>query len=141
MLGAPARTDCRSNLVGASGCILRVAEKKKGTATATGTAKVAGGKAQLKLRCRGEGGCSGTAVLTYRPRQGKPKGAKGSAARRSILLGKTPFQIRAATTETIPVRLSARARKLLGEAGRMGLKVRLEGSGIAGRAMTLKDTG
>jgi predicted Rdx family selenoprotein len=114
------------------------AGQEKGTATAAAIAKVIRGKAQLKLRCGGGGGCSGTAVLTYRP-QGDHKSAGGPASRKPVPLGKARFEMPAATTETISVRLSARARKLLGEAGRTGLKARLEGSGIARRAMTLKN--
>jgi hypothetical protein len=114
-----------------------------GVAVAKNVAQVKGGKAFLKLTCRGAGACQGSLRLVARVKarkgKGKGKGAKGSERRvRNIVIGRASFSIPVGLTKTIRVRLTRKGKQLVRRAGRRGLKVKLRGSGVANRAVRLK---
>ena len=89
---------------------------------ATSAAKVKGGKALLKLRCRGGGPCKGVVKLLAKRK----------------LIGKSRFSIAAGKAKVIRVRLNRRGKKLLRRARRHRLKVKLTGTGVKRRTVLLK---
>jgi hypothetical protein len=93
---------------------------KTGTALASRVAKVKGGKALLKLRCRGGGRCKGVAKLLVSRK----------------LIGKARFSIALGKTKTVRVRLNRRGRKAFARHHR--LKAKLRGSGLKSRTVLLK---
>jgi hypothetical protein len=95
---------------------------KPGTAFAPRVAKVKGGKALLKLRCRGGGPCKGLVKLQI--------GRK--------LIGKARFSIAAGKAKTVRVKLNGRGKKLLRHARRHRLKTKLGGRGVKKRTVLLK---
>jgi hypothetical protein len=114
-------TDAVGNASSASGEIaIAAAPRGRGTATAARVAKVKGGKALLRLRCRGAGPCKGVVKLLL--------GRK--------LIGKARFSIALGKTKVIRVKLNRKGKKLL--ARRHRLKVKLGGSGIRARTVLLK---
>jgi hypothetical protein len=94
------------------------------------SATVKGNVAMLKLTCTGGGPCSGTLKLLARVRQGKRT--------TTVTVGTARYSIARTKSATIRVPLTAKGRSLLGKAGKRGLKVTLSGSGVKGRALTLK---
>jgi Glycine rich protein len=92
-----------------------------GTALAARVAKVKGGKALLKLRCRG-GRCGGVAKLQV--------GGK--------LIGKARFSIAAGKAKMVRVKLNGRGKKLLRHARRHRLQAKLRGRGVKPRTVVLK---
>jgi hypothetical protein len=94
------------------------------------SASVKGNAAMLKLTCTGGGTCSGTLKLIARVRQGKHT--------TNVTVGTARYSIARTKSATIRVPLTAKGRSLLGKAGKRGLKVTLSGSGVKGRALTLK---
>ena len=117
-----------------------------GTAIAAGTARVRGGRALLRLSCRGGGPCSGTAKLFAKlPVAGRRgKKAKNSARRRRrarlVLIGRVRFSLAAGESETLKAKIAnGRARKLLAM-GR-ALRAKLEGSGLQTRTVKLEGSG
>lgn len=99
----------------------------EGTAKAGATAKVKGGKAQVKLSCAG-GPCNGTLKLTAKLRQGGKS--------KTLMIGKGSFSIADGASMTVKVKLSASAVKELAKAH--VLKARAGGSGIATGSVKLK---
>ena len=91
-----------------------------GMAIASRVAKVKGGRALLRLRCRGGGRCKGVVKLLVRRK----------------LIGKARFSIALGKTKTVRVRLNRRGKKLL--ARRHRLKAKLRGSGVKPRTVVLK---
>ena len=92
--------------------------------------KVKGSVASVKLRCPGPGACSGTLKLVASMRHGKRT--------TNVTVGTASFSIAAGKTATIHVRLTAKGRSLMTKAGKRGLKVKLAGTGVKGRALVLK---
>jgi bacillolysin len=111
-----------------------------GIANAGAVARVKGGKAFLKLRCRGAGACQGSLKLVARVKAGKGKNAKASKKKRvrNLVVGRAGFSIAAGRTKTIRVRLTGKGKRLVRRAGKRGLKVKLRGKGVANRAVKLK---
>ena len=103
---------------------LPAAPEEGGVAVAAGVAQVKSGKALVKLTCKGTGACTGIAKLVA--------GAQ---------IGKASFSIAAGRTKTIAVKLTAKGKKLVSEAGKKGLAVKLRGSGVKPRGLTLKQAG
>lgn len=102
-------------------------EAEDGTVSAAARAKVGGGKARVRLTCSG-GFCKGTLKLSARI---------GPAGRRkNVVVGKAPFALTAGESAIVPVRLSAAARRQLGQS--RTLRAKAAGSGVAGGAVTLK---
>jgi DNA-binding beta-propeller fold protein YncE len=97
---------------------------RAGTASAAGVALVKGGRALLKLRCGGIP-CEGVARLK-----------RGKAS-----IGKANFTIAARKKKTVRVKLKQKGMKLLAKAARHRLKVKLAGSGVKKRTVTLKPAG
>jgi List-Bact-rpt repeat protein len=96
-----------------------------GTAVVARTAKVKGGKAQLKLTCTGEGPCKGKLKLTAK--------IKVSGQIKNLTIGKASFSLLAGAKKTIKVKLSGPAKKALAKGP---LKAKVKGSGV--RAATVK---
>jgi hypothetical protein len=96
-----------------------------GTAVVAGTAKVKGGKAQLKLTCTGEGPCKGSLKLTAK--------IKSGGKTKSLTIGKGSFSLAAGAKKTLKVKLSGPAKKALTKGP---LKAKVKGSGV--RASTVK---
>ncbi len=91
-------------------------------ATVAGTAEVVGGKAQLKMRCpAGGSACRGTVRLI----------------RKHAPLGKKSFQIAPGKAKTVRVKISRVGLTTLGNAPGQRLKVKLKGSGVKHRGLTL----
>jgi hypothetical protein len=102
----------------------------KPLAVAGASARVKGNVAMLKLTCTGAAACSGTLKLTAQVRHGKRT--------TNVTVGTARFSIAVGKSATLHVRLTAKGRSLLGKAGKRGLKVKLAGSGVKGRALVLK---
>lgn len=114
---------------------------KSGIAVAKKVAPVKGGRAFLKLSCRGAGACQGSLRLLVRVKAGKGKRAKRSKKRvRNLVIGGVGFAIPAGRAKTIRVRITGKGRRLLRKAGKRGLRVKLRGSGVSNRAVRLRNT-
>jgi len=96
-----------------------------GTVVVAGTAKVKGGKAQLKLTCTGEGPCKGSLKLTAK--------IKSGGKTKNLTIGKGSFSLAAGAKKTLKVKLSGPAKKALAKGP---LKAKVKGSGV--RASTVK---
>lgn len=91
-------------------------------ASAARLVRVKGGRALLKLKGRGGAPCRGVVKLSLR------KGHK------RLLIGKATFSVAAGKSQVVPVKLSKQGAALLRHAGPKGLKARLSGTSVAGRA-------
>lgn len=89
------------------------------------------GRAYVELRCLGGAGCEGDLRLVTRV-----TGKHGKAV--SLLVGGAHFAITAEGEETVIIRLSKRARRLLSVAGTKGIGVRAVGREIEGRHLLLR---
>jgi len=96
--------------------------------------KVKGAVASVTLSCPGAAPCSGVLKLVARvvTKHGKRKRAS------NVTIGVASFSIGAGKRVTLRVRLTGQGRKLLGKAGRKGLKVQIAGSGVQAHAAVLK---
>jgi DNA-binding beta-propeller fold protein YncE len=94
------------------------------TATLPGTAKVKGGKAQIKISCPGPGKCSGVLKLS----------AKINGKKKAI--GKKSFSLSGAASVMLKVKLSSAALKVLKK--RKTLKAIASGTGVKSRTIKLK---
>jgi hypothetical protein len=91
-----------------------------------------GKKLVLTLACSGGGGnCSGNVLL----KTAKPvKSLKAATAKRKgkmIVLGSGSFSIAAGQTQTVPVPLTKRGRKLFGSRGKVGAKATITAEGTS----------
>ena len=93
-----------------------------------GNAKVRQGKAKLKLTCSGGSSCRGTLKLLL-----KTRNARGQV--KGLVVASAPFDLAAGTSKTLEMKLSPRAKRLLGGAG--SLRVRVTGTGIEPHAVRL----
>jgi thermitase len=125
---------------GASSTVRPRIARPAGIANAVAVAQVKGGKAFLKLACRGgAGACQGSLKLVALLKAGKEKSARASRKRVSnLVVGRSDFSIPAGQTKTIRVQLTGKGKRLLRKAGKRGLKVKLRGNGISNRAVRLK---
>jgi hypothetical protein len=98
-----------------------------GTAVVARTAKVKGGKAQLKLTCKGEGPCKGKLKLTAK--------IKSGGTTKKLTIGKASFSLAAGARVTLKVKLSGPAKKALAKGP---LKAKVSGSGVAASMVKLK---
>lgn len=98
-----------------------------GTAAVARTAKVKGGKAQLKLTCKGEGACKGSLKLTAK--------IKAGGKTKNLTIGKAPFSLAAGASTTLKVKLSGPAKKALAKGP---LKAKVGGTGVAASTVKLK---
>jgi hypothetical protein len=105
-------------------------------APAANVAKVKGGKALLRLSCRGVAACRGLVKLVVRV-----KGKRSAKRTESVVVGKSRFSIPAGKSKTLHVKLTGKGKKLLRQAGKRGLKAKLTGSGVKPRTVKLKPAG
>ncbi len=98
-----------------------------GTAVVASTAKVKGGKAQLKLTCKGEGPCKGTLKLTAK--------IKSGGKTKTLTIGKGSFSLATGAKKTLKVKLSGPAKKALAKGP---LKAKVKGSGVRSSTVKLK---
>ena len=56
-----------------------------------------------------------------------------------VTIGSASFSIAAGKSITLRVHLTGQGRKLLGQAGRKGLKVQIAGTGVTAKAAVLKE--
>jgi len=96
--------------------------------------KVKGAVASVTLRCPGPGACSGVMRIVARvtTRHGRRKKTS------SVTIGVSSFSMLAGKRVTLRVHLTGHGRKLLGKAGRRGLKVQIAGSGVQAHRAVLK---
>ena len=97
-------------------------------------AKVKGAVASVTLRCPGPGACSGVMKLVARAvtKHGKRKTTS------NVTIGSASFSMAAGKSVTLNVHLTGQGRKLLGKAGKKGLKVQIAGTGVQAHAAVLK---
>ena len=96
-------------------------------------AKVKGSVASVTLRCPGPGSCSG--VMKILARAGA-KNAKHKAS--NVTIGVASFSMGIGKRVTLRVHLTGEGRKLLRQAGRRGLKVKVTGTGVKAHTVVLK---
>ncbi len=118
------------NGAGAAGATSGAVKVAQPLAVSAATASVKGNSALLELRCTGGGACTGTLKLVVRTR-----GKHGTS---SVVIGQAHFSIAAGKSATVHVHLKSKGASLLGKAGKRGLKVKLSGTGVKGRTLTLK---
>ena len=97
--------------------------------------KVKGTVASVTLRCPGPGACSGVMKLVALVVTKNGKRKKTS----KVTIGSASFSIAAGKSITLRVHLTGQGRKLLGQAGRKGLKVQIAGTGVTAKAAVLKE--
>jgi len=101
-----------------------------------GKAKVAGaglyksGKAMLRVSCVGGGACRGTVKLVAKLKIGHRT--------KSVTVGQAPFSLSAGASKPLTIKLSAPAKKLLGD-GRT-LTAKASGSGVTASTVKVKPT-
>jgi hypothetical protein len=80
------------------------------------SARVKGGRALLRVACNGPSPCQGTLklLLKIRNAEGQTKG---------LVVGSAPFSLAAGTVQTLPVKLSQRAMRMLASTGRLKLRI------------------
>jgi hypothetical protein len=102
-----------------------------GTGVASRVVSVKGGRALVRISCRGGSPCKGVAKLVVREkRKGKPA--------RNVVIGTARFSIASGKAATLSVKLSGKGKAMLRKAGKQGLKAKLIGTGIKSRAVVLK---
>ncbi|HEY7949391.1 MAG TPA: hypothetical protein VID51_00995 [Solirubrobacterales bacterium] len=102
-----------------------------GKLSVSGAALFQGGKAVLRLSCKGQGPCKGSLKLVAKLKVGKAK-AKNTE------IGKASFSLAAGTSKTLKVKLSAAAKKVLGKA--KTVKAKVSGAGVTSSTVTIKPT-
>ncbi|HEX3240950.1 MAG TPA: hypothetical protein VHR18_12565 [Solirubrobacterales bacterium] len=95
---------------------------KEGTPKVATPVVVSGGKAPLKISCKGSGPCSGTVKLTAKIKQGKKM--------KNVVIGKASYNVEAGKSKTIKVKLNGAAKKLLNEG--KSITAKLSGPGMKG---------
>jgi hypothetical protein len=102
----------------------------------TGKAKVAGfglykgGRAMLRISCKGGGPCKGTVKLIAK--------LKAGHRTRKVVVGKASFSLPAGGSRALKIKLSSPAKKLLGKGRTLTAKVR--GSGVTASTVKIKPT-
>ncbi len=96
--------------------------------------KVKGAVASVTLRCPGPGSCSGVMRIVARitTRHGRHKRTS------NVTIGVASFSMLAGKRVTLRVHLTGQGRKLLGKAGKKGLKVQIAGSGVQAHTAVLR---
>ena len=93
-----------------------------GSAKVAPSAAVSGGTAALSISCSGGGACKGTLKLTAKIKQG--------GKTKTVVIGTASYDIAAGQSQTIKVKLSGAAKKLLKEG--KAIKAKLSGPGAKG---------
>lgn len=100
------------------------ATPKPGTASAS-TKTTTGHTVSITLTCKGQYACQGSLKLTV-----KQKG-------KTITLGTATFNLAVGSSRAVAVKLNATGEKLVKEAGKKGLKVKLSGTGVKSRTLQI----
>jgi hypothetical protein len=101
-----------------------------GKLSVSGAALYQGGKAVLKLSCKGRGACKGSLKLVAKLKvKGKLK---------NVEIGKASFRLAAGASKTLKVKLSGAAKKVLGKAN--AVKAKVSGTGVTKSTVTIKPT-
>lgn len=115
---------------GSGGTVTKPSAPVPGKLSVSGAALYQGGKAVLKLTCKGQGRCKGSLKLVARLKvKGKLK---------NVEIGKASFSLAARATKTLKVTLSGAAKKVLGRA--KAVKATVSGSGVTKSTVTIKPT-
>lgn len=119
------------------------APRSSASAVAGAMAVAQGNGVVVSLRCPGEASCHGVVKLLVeiRPQATTTRSFdRRRAGRKSTILvvGQSKFSVAAGGQATIKVPLTSKGKKLVRQAGRRGLKVKLAGNGIKTRTLTLK---
>lgn len=96
-----------------------------GRASVAGAAQVKGGKATLRISCKGAGPCKGTLKLVAKLKKGQ----------KAKTVGQASFNLAKGASATLKVKLSAAAKKKLGNG--KTLKAQVSGSGVSGSSVKL----
>lgn len=110
----------------------------RGFAVAARVSKVVDNRAQVALRCRGAGACSGRVRLEATIVERVRKGRRYVRRKRLVTIGSASFTIAARAHEKLTVHLSGRGAHLLRKARERVLKAKLNGSGVKRRAIVLE---
>ncbi|HEX7244379.1 MAG TPA: hypothetical protein VF245_02290 [Solirubrobacterales bacterium] len=107
-----------------------IAGSVAGKAKIAGAGLYKGGKATLRISCKGEGPCKGTVKLIASLEIGHKT--------KRVTVGQASFNLNAGASKALTVKLSAPAKKLLGK-GRT-LTVKASGSGVSASTVKIKPT-
>ncbi|HEX6754222.1 MAG TPA: hypothetical protein VF093_11640 [Solirubrobacterales bacterium] len=102
-----------------------------GKLSVSGAALFQGGKAVLRLSCKGQGPCKGSLKLIAKLKVGKAKA-------KNVEIGKASFNLAAGASTTLKVKLAGAAKKVLGKA--KTVKATVSGAGVIKSAVTIKPT-
>ncbi len=97
----------------------------------SGAALFQGGKAVLRLSCKGQGACKGSLKLVAKLKIGK-------AGAKNVEIGKASFSLAAGASTTLKVKLAGAAKKVLGKA--KTVKATVSGAGVTKSTLTIKPT-
>jgi hypothetical protein len=101
-----------------------------GKLSVSGAALYQGGKAVLKLSCKGQGPCKGSLKLMAKLKVG--------GKLKNIEIGKASFSLAAGASKTLKVKLAGAAKKVLGKA--KTVKATVSGAGVTKSTVTIKPT-
>jgi hypothetical protein len=107
-----------------------IAAPQPGKAKISGVGLYKGGKAILRISCRGEGPCKGTVKLIASLKIGHQT--------KRVTVGRASFSLKAGASKALTIGLSAPAKKLLGK-GRT-LTAKASGSGVIASTVKIKPT-
>lgn len=102
-----------------------------GKLSVSGAALFQGGKAVLRLSCKGKGACKGSLKLVAKLKV-------GTAKAKNVEIGKASFSLAGGTSKTLKVKLAGAAKKVLGKA--KTVKATVSGAGVTKSTVTIKPT-
>ena len=120
--------DALANASAASGTVTIFAK-----ASAARFARVRRGRALLRLHCPSTAGCEGEVRLIAGVKVRRHHHSLG----KRLAIGSAAFAIPARQTTTVAVKLSAKGRMAVSQAGRKGLKAQLTGTGVKHRLVLM----
>jgi Divergent InlB B-repeat domain len=112
------------------GTITKTPAPPPGKLSVSGAALYQGGKAVLKLSCKGQGPCKGSLKLMAKLKVG--------GKLKNIEIGKASFSLAAGASTTLKVKLAGAAKKVLGKA--KNVKATVSGTGVTKSTVTIKPT-
>ncbi len=106
-----------------------------GTATSGGVTNTKS-SVTVTLKCpAGQGACNGSPKLVY---EEKTKSSKGKTKVKKVTISKAAsFSISPGKSKKVTLKLTSKGKKLVKEAGKKGVKVKLAGSGVKPKTLTL----
>ena len=102
-----------------------------GKLSVSGAALFQGGKAVLRVNCKGQGPCKGSLKLVAKLKIGNAKAKR-------VEIGKASFSLAAGASKTLKVKLAGAAKKVLGKA--KAVKATVSGAGVTKSTVTIKPT-